>query len=222
MTDRPQISRRRLIVGTGAGAAAMWAAPAVTTLSTAHAAGSNCTVFRFVTEELSPAPANNYAANTALTGTFYAPVDALTVALGNVDLVGPGTVWDGGGYTPTLAMDLTGTAPTNSTTTTELTGPTFGSGTYVVELEVYGALGGGTNTVEVFLGATPLIPTTFGPFGPGSFVTYTSLATVADGTLLLRHVSSDSDQQGLFLKRLELTLSDCGSPGGPALPGPKV
>lgn len=214
--DRPKYSRRRVIAGAGAGAAAVWAAPAVTTLGRAGAqvgaAGSKCSVFLFDTAQLSvPAQATLLGNSSNRTGTFTA-VGSLAVGSGNVDFVGPGTDWlPSAGYPATLAIDLTGGA---GVTTTTLTGISLGPNTYIVEVEGYGARGGGTNSIQVKIGADTFIPLTAGPLGvttPFTFVSSPSTGTTTPlgGVLELTHISSGADFEGLFLTRLEVFLAKC-------------
>jgi hypothetical protein len=203
--NRSQISRRRVLVGAGAGAAAVWAAPAISTLASAQAATtSRCSVFRFVTASLTSPAGPHTGASTALTGTFTAG-DSLTVGSGNVDLVGPGTDWPPPTYTPTLAMDLTGTGNFSVVT---LNGPNLANKAYTVEVEVYGALDH-NNTYSVTIGGTPFV-TVPSPGYQGPTISHVdSGAGTAGGALVLTHTSGGNDNQGMFLARLEVFLTDC-------------
>ena len=195
MSDsRPQISRRRLIVGTGAGAAALWAAPAITTLGTAAGAtGSSCSVFRFFMPNLSSPAASP---SSAITGSVTAG-DTVFVGTGNVDFTGAGTDYSGPPWTTTLAMDLDGT----TAGLTILTGPNLTLKTYTVEIEGFGALASG-NSVSVEIGGTPVITPQSPPDGSSNPWSFTGTA-LASGALTLTH-SGPGDNQGLFLSRLEV------------------
>lgn len=208
MTERPQISRRRLIVGTGVGAAALWAAPAVTTLSSAHAAGSHCSVFSFVTENLAsgpPSPPGPPYSGTYGVGQVFVAGGTLTVTTGDVDLVGPGTPWSSG-FTNELSMDLNGST---GTTTTILTGGgALIPGSYTVEVDVYGSVGGDTNNIRVAIGGVDLVgPVGVGP-GVGTLHALSGSNGAVGGLITLTHTST-SDNQGLFLKRLEVFQEYC-------------
>ena len=209
--NRSNISRRRVIVGAGAGAAAMWAAPAITTLGTAAGATGSCvkggSVFKFVAAGSTP------GTGASLTGPLVSGAYALAVVQGNVDYVGPGTGFVAG-YTSVKTVDLTGDG---SVTVTELTGATLLLGNYVVELDVYGSTlfpvpagpsGNPNNQIEVKIGGTTLIGPVSPPDGPGTLTQLSGTATGISGLLTLIH-TSPADFQGLFLSRLEVFDASC-------------
>ncbi len=200
------ISRRRLLAGAGAGAAAVWAAPAVTTLGGAAFAAGSCVkgapAFTFRMPNATP------AIGTALgVGTVFSDgSDALTVSQGNVDVVGPGTEWIAG-YTPVVTMDLTGTG---AVTVTTLTGPVLPAGAYIVELDVYGAITGGqpgNNQAVVNVGASAVVDTGFPANGTSTLSSFSG--TSANGGQLTLVHTSPQDNQGLFLRRLEVFSATC-------------
>ena len=110
MSENPsRISRRRVLAGAGAGAAAVWIAPAVTTLSSASAAGScakGSSVFKWVAADVSGH--GSPPSGTSLTGSLVTGTGTLDVTSGNTDFVGPGTAFPPPTYPGVPALDMTG------------------------------------------------------------------------------------------------------------------
>ena len=93
MTDLKQpFSRRRLLAGAGVGTAAVWAAPAITTLGRAGAApanGSCVTVYETLLGELTSQPMT-YVAPTSVT---FSNGNHLFFTSGSANLTGPTTIF---------------------------------------------------------------------------------------------------------------------------------
>jgi hypothetical protein len=205
MSENPtRISRRRVIAGAGGGALAIWAAPAITTLSSAGAAGSRCSVYKFFSPSLSSPSIPPF---TFGIGQTFVAGSQLQVSAGDVDVIGTGTPWDGGnGYINERSIDLNGSS---GQTLTILSDSALG-GTpkaYTVELDVYGSVGSDSNTVDVKIGGVSAIPPTAVPGGIGTLHTLTGSVT-AGGVLTLTQTSA-ADNEGVFLRRLEVFLAQC-------------
>jgi hypothetical protein len=204
MSDNPtKISRRRVLAGAGAGAAAVWIAPAVTTLSSASAAGScakGSSVFKFVAADV-----NNHGSppnGAELTGLLSTPTGNLNVTGGNVDFVGPGTPFPPPTYPGVPAVDMTGGA---GVTVTTLEGVSLPAGAYLVEMDVFGSIDGetGGNSAIVQIGATTVISTGLNTDTTASAFAFSGSTASASGTIKITHTSQD-DFRGLFLNRLEV------------------
>jgi hypothetical protein len=204
------VSRRRLLAGAGAGAAAVWAAPAVTTLGgTAFAAGSCAkgrSLWKF--EAASSLPGTG----GSVTGLLTDGASTLNIVTGNVDYVGPGTPWPPPAYTTGKTIDLTG----DGTVTTTQMDSNFSPGvpaSYIVELDVYGSTlfngtGPNNNTITIKLGGTTVIGPVNPPDGPTTLSALSGTVVSGSGLLTLTHLSP-SDFQGLFLSRLEVFSANC-------------
>jgi hypothetical protein len=208
MEQRPtNISRRRLLVGSAAGATAVWAAPAISTLGSASAAGSDCTVFKFVSADLvaptwTVTPQPTYGVGTILTTS-----DAkLLIAIGDIDLVGNNTPWPTSSGFPDKSIDLNGSSGKILTvlSTNYPTPLSLPAGTYNVTLKVYGSIGPDNNIIGVHIGPDQAIgPAIVGP-GPSLF-TLTGSVTGSGGIIRLTHTST-RDNRGLFLVSLEVSI----------------
>ena len=205
--NRPQISRRRLIAGTGAGAAALWVAPAVTGLSVASAAGSSCLTWDFQTDTIT-APSGPPYSGTYGVGTHFqsGSGDGLDVVFGDVDLVGPGTPWPSG-FTNTLAMDLNGS--TGFASTSLASTQVFPAGSYDFTLTVNGSVGNDTNEVLVLFGAFIPISASVPPGVSDPPHVYTGTATIGSPSNLHLNQGGDPDNMGAFLRRLMVVRTDC-------------
>ncbi len=212
--QKSSMSRRRLLAGAGAGAAAVWAAPAVTTLGGAAFAAGSCvrdqTLFEFITGNLT-SPAKQPSANVA--GPFVAG-GTLALTSGQVDLVGAGTDFTAAQFPTETSIDLTGTYPagTAGPVVSVLTaqGLALPAGAYIVELEYYGSVPGENlgNRIVVEIGSTTIIDTGTVLAVGGQYSASGSLGS-ANGALTLTHTSLSSDNRGLFLKRLAVYSATC-------------
>ena len=204
MSENPsKISRRRVLAGAGAGAAAVWIAPAVTTLSSASAAGScakGSSVFKWVAADVSGH--GSPPSGTSLTGPLVTGTGTLDVTSGNTDFVGPGTAFPPPTYPGVPALDMTGDG---SVTVTVLEGVSLPAGAYQVEMDIFGSIDGevGGNSAVVTIGATPVIST--GVIGDtnAAAASFSGSTASASGTLKITH-TSEADFRGLFLNRLEV------------------
>lgn len=200
MTESNQrISRRRVLAGAGVGAAAVWAAPAITTLASASAAGSCITVYQTLLGELKNQP-TTYVAPVALT---FSNGNQLNITQGNANLTGPNTIFTAG-YPPVACIDLLGEGQ-GGVLTTVLQTDSLQPGTYTVELQI-----GGTypvnvpanDSVVVSLGGV-LFNLALGAGAP--ITTYSQSTTVTTaGPLTLTATSATSDNVGMFLAGIRI------------------
>ena len=204
MSDNPtKFSRRRVLAGASVGAAAVWIAPAVTTLSSASAAGScvkGASVFKWVAADVTGH--GSPPSGTSLVGLLITGTGSLNVSSGNTDFVGPGTGFPPPTYPGVPALDMTGDG---SVTVTVLDGPSLPVGNYLVELDVFGSIPGesGGNSAVVEIGAASVISTGNVADTSATPLAYSGSAASASGTLRITH-TSEADFRGLFLNRLEV------------------
>jgi len=210
MTEpKTNISRRRLLAGAGVGAAAVWAAPAVTTLGGSAFAAGSCIKLRSIWkfESASSVPGSG----GSVTGLLADGGNTLNIVNGNVDFVGPTTPWPPPVYTAGKTIDLTGDGSVTTTQMDSNFAPA--SGAYIVELDVYGSTtlngaGPNNNNITVKIGATTAIAPVNPPDGPNNLTQLSGTVLSASGVMTLIH-NSPSDYQGLFLSRLEVFAAKC-------------